>query len=112
MERCGIDDRRECPAYIRGLASYYGEDYHGREIPYGISYDMHGLYAASPDLPLGTLLKVKNLKNGKEVVVKVIDRGPFKGNRVLDLSYSAAKSLDMLREGVVEVEARVIRCGD
>ncbi len=112
IQRCGVDDIRTCPAYIRGPASYYAEPYHGRETPYGVSYDMYGLYAASPDLPLGSLLRVKNLKNGKEVAVKVIDRGPFKDNRVLDLSYAAAKELDMIKEGVVEVEARVLRCGD
>lgn len=112
VQRCGPDDRRSCPPYVRGLASYYGEPYHGRQTPYGKPYDMYGYYAASPDLPLGTLLRVKNLKNRREVVVKVIDRGPFKGGRVLDLSYAAAKELDMIRDGVVEVEAVVLRCGD
>jgi len=112
VQRCGVDDIRTCPAYIRGPASYYAEQYHKRETPYGISYDMYGLYAASPNLPLGSLLRVKNLKNGREVTVKVVDRGPFKGNRVLDLSYTAAKELDMIKEGVVEIEAWVIRCGD
>lgn len=112
VQRCGVDDIRTCPAYIRGPASYYAEQYHKRETPYGISYDMHGLYAASPNLPLGSLLRVKNLKNGREATVKVIDRGPFKGNRVLDLSYAAARELDMIKDGVVEVEARVLRCGD
>ncbi len=112
IQRCGVDDRRTCPATIRGLASYYAEPYHGRETPYGIRYDMYGYYAASPDLPLGSLLKVKNLKNGREVVVKVIDRGPLKPERILDLSYSAARDLDMLRDGVVEVQALVLRCGD
>ncbi len=112
VQRCGVDDRRTCPRVIRGLASYYGDPYHGNPTPYGIKYDMHGFYAASPDLPLGTLLKVKNLKNGKEVVVKVIDRGPFKDGRVLDLSYASAKELGMIRDGVVQIEAKVLRCGD
>ncbi len=112
IERCGVDDRRYCPKYIRGLASYYGEPYHGRQTPYGIKYDKEKFYAASPDLPLGTLLRVKNLRNGREVVVKVIDRGPFKEGRVLDLSVASAKELDMLRDGVVEIYAEVLRCGD
>ncbi len=112
IQRCGVDDRRTCPTKIKGLASYYTEPYHGRETPYGIRYDMHGYYAASPALPLGSLLKVKNLKNGMEVVVKVIDRGPLKPGRVLDLSYSAARDLDMLKDGVVEVQALVLRCGE
>jgi len=112
VERCGIDDRRICPAYIRGLASYYADPYHGRQTPYGRAYDMHGYYAASPDLPLGSLLMVRNLKNGREVRVKVIDRGPLTAGRVLDLSYSAARDLDMIKDGVVEVQAQVLRCGE
>ncbi len=112
VQRCGIDDRRDCPATIRGLASYYTDAYHGKETAHGTRYDMHGYYAASPDLPLGSLLKVKNLKNNREVVVKVIDRGPFKGGRVLDLSYSAAKELDIIRDGVIEVQVFVLRCGE
>lgn len=112
IQRCGVDDKRECASYIKGFASYYKEQYHGRESPYGVKYDMHQYHGASPDLPLGSLLKVKNLKNGKEVVVKIIDRGPFKEGRVIDLSYRAAKDLDMLKDGIVEVEIRVIRCGD
>ncbi len=110
--RCGIDDITTCPSYIRGYASWYGEPYHGRYSSYGQVYDMHGLYAASRDLPLGTLLRVRNLRNGKEVEVKVIDRGPLKPERILDLSYKAAQHLDMIKEGVVEVEARVLKCGD
>ena len=112
VERCGLDGITECPTIIRGLASWYGHPYHGRESSYGIIFDKEGMYAAHRELPLGTLLKVKNLRNGKEVVVKVIDRGPFKGDRVLDLSEGAARKLDMLRDGVVKVEAVVLRCGD
>ncbi len=110
--RCGIDGITTCPPYIRGYASWYGEPYHGRYSSYGQVYDMYGFYVASRDLPLGTLLRVKNLKNGKEVEVKVIDRGPLKPERILDLSYAAAQRLDMLKEGVVEVEAKVLRCGE
>ena len=62
IQRCGVDDRRTCPVRIRGLASYYAEPYHGRETPYGIRYDMYGYYVASPDLPLGSLLKVKTVR--------------------------------------------------
>ncbi|MCS7171489.1 MAG: septal ring lytic transglycosylase RlpA family protein [Aquificaceae bacterium] len=112
VKRCGIDDIRVCPEYIRGKASYYTDTYHGRETPYGIRYDMHGYYAASQNLPLGSLIRVRNLKNNKEVTVKVIDRGPFKEGRVLDLSYASAIDLDMLKDGVVDVEIKVLRCGD
>jgi len=112
VERCGFDGKTTCPPVIRGLASWYGHPYHGRESSYGIIFDKEGMYAAHRDLPLGTLLRVKNLKNGKEVEVKVIDRGPFKEDRVLDLSEGAARKLDMIRDGVVMVEAVVLRCGD
>ncbi|MDW8066430.1 MAG: septal ring lytic transglycosylase RlpA family protein [Aquificaceae bacterium] len=112
VQRCGVDDKRECTGYIRGLASYYKDPYHGRETPYGVKYDAYQYYAASPDLPLGSLAKVRNLKNGKEVIVKIIDRGPFKEGRVIDLSYRAAEDLDMLRDGITEVEIKVIRCGE
>ena len=112
VERCGFDGKTTCPSVIRGLASWYGYPYHGRESSYGIIFDKEGIYAAHRDLPLGTRLRVKNLKNGKEVEVKVIDRGPFKEDRVLDLSEGAARKLDMIRDGTVMVEAVVLRCGD
>jgi rare lipoprotein A len=112
VERCGVDGNTVCPPVIRGMASWYGEPYHGRETPYGIIFDKEGMYAAHRELPLGTLLRVRNLKNGREVEVKVIDRGPFKEGRVLDLSEGAARKLGMIRDGVVPVEAVVLRCGD
>jgi rare lipoprotein A len=112
VERCGLDGNTVCPPVIRGIASWYGEPYHGRETPYGIIFDKEGMYAAHRELPLGTLLRVRNLKNGKEVEVKVIDRGPFKEGRVLDLSEGAAKKLGMIGDGEVPVEAVVLRCGD
>jgi rare lipoprotein A len=94
------------------MASWYGEPYHGRESSYGIIFDKEGMYAAHRELPLGTLLRVRNLKNGREVEVKVIDRGPFKEGRVLDLSEGAARKLGMIGDGEVPVEAEVLRCGD
>jgi rare lipoprotein A len=112
VERCGLDGNTVCPPVIRGIASWYGEPYHGRETPYGIIFDKEGMYAAHRELPLGTLLRVRNLKNGKEVEVKVIDRGPFKEGRVLDLSEGAARKLGMIGDGEVPVEAVVLRCGD
>ncbi|MEN3034217.1 MAG: septal ring lytic transglycosylase RlpA family protein [Aquificaceae bacterium] len=110
--RCGIDNIKDCPSVIEGLASYYSHAHHGKRTSYGIEFDMYGLYAASKDVPLGSELIVKNLKNGLEVKVKVVDRGPFKPGRVLDLSYEAARRIDMLKDGVVQVQARVLRCGD
>jgi len=112
VERCGLDGNTVCPPVIRGMASWYGEPHHGRESSYGIIFDKEGLYAAHRELPLGTLLRVRNLKNRKEVEVKVIDRGPFKEGRVLDLSEGAARRLGMMGDGEVPVEAVVLRCGD
>lgn len=112
MERYGLDGNTVCPPVISGMASWYGEPYHGRESAYGIIFDKEGMYAAHRELPLGTLLRVRNLKNGREVEVKVIDQGPFKEGRVLDLSEGAARKLGMIGDGVVPVETVVLRCGD
>ncbi|RMH81440.1 MAG: septal ring lytic transglycosylase RlpA family protein [Acidobacteria bacterium] len=112
VERCGREGITLCPQKIEGMASYYTNPYHGKESAYGTPYDMYGMYAAHRSLPLGTILKVINLENGKEVVVKVIDRGPFKEGRVLDLSYEAARRLGMVQKGEVRIVAYVLRCGE
>ncbi len=91
-----------------GLASWYGKDFHGRPTASGEIYDMYGLSAAHRSLPLGTRLKVKNLNNSREVEIVVNDRGPFVDGRIIDLSYGAAKRLDMVDEGVVPVRIEVI----
>lgn len=91
-----------------GLASWYGKDFHGRPTASGEIYDMYGLSAAHRSLPLGTRLKVKNLSNGREVEVVVNDRGPFVDGRIIDLSYGAAKRLEMVDDGVVPVRIEVI----
>lgn len=93
---------------MKGLASYYGPKYHGRKTASGEVFDMYQLTAAHKQLAFGTKLKVTNISNGKSVVVKVNDRGPFVGNRILDLSYEAAKQLDMLSSGVAEVKLEII----
>ncbi|WP_457625980.1 septal ring lytic transglycosylase RlpA family protein [Persephonella sp.] len=102
---------KRCPEVIKGYASYYGKKYHRRKTASGEIYSMYSYTAAHRYLPFGSILLVKNLKNGKKVKVRINDRGPFVKNRVLDLSYSAAKKLGMLRDGVVPVTATVIRCG-
>lgn len=91
----------------RGVASWYGGKFHGRRTSNGEVYDMHGLTAAHKTLPLPTWVRVTNLRNGSSVVVRVNDRGPFVKNRLIDLSYEAARQLDMLAAGttLVEVEA-------
>ena len=77
----------------RGMASWYGKDFHGRKTANGEIYDMYKLTAAHKTLPLGVYARVTNLENGKEIKVKVNDRGPFIRGRFLDLSYGAAKEL-------------------
>ena len=86
-----------------GLASWYGRQFHGRKTASGETFDMNGLTAAHRSLPLNCYVKVTNKSNGKSVVVKVNDRGPFHGNRVMDLSYGAAKQLGITSKGVGNV---------
>ncbi len=86
-----------------GLASWYGRQFHGRKTASGETFDMNALTAAHRSLPLNCYVKVTNKTNGKTVVVKVNDRGPFHGNRVMDLSYGAAKQLGITNKGVGNV---------
>lgn len=92
----------------RGVASWYGRPFDGRPTSSGEMYDMNELTAAHPTLPIPTWVEVTNLKNGKHVVVKVNDRGPFVGKRLIDLSFGAATALDMVREGTARVEVRAL----
>lgn len=94
-----------------GQASYYGPKFHGRMTASGEAFNMYEYTAAHRTLPFGTILKVTNLSNGKSVTVKVNDRGPFKKNRVLDLSYSAAKKIGMLQSGTARVKALIVKLG-
>lgn len=91
----------------RGLASWYGKKFHGRPTASGEVYNMYAMTAAHPTLPIPSYARVRNPANGREVVVRVNDRGPFHKGRVIDLSYTAALKLDVLR-GVAPVEVRRI----
>jgi len=86
-----------------GLASWYGKPFHGRKTANGEIFDMHTMTAAHKTLPLGTKVKVTNLKNNIEVIVKINDRGPFHGDRLIDLSYAAAEKLDFVDSGITKV---------
>ena len=88
----------------RGIASWYGPNFNGQATAYGEIYDMFDFTAAHKTLPMPSYLRVKNLKNGESVVVKVNDRGPFVSNRIIDLSYAAARKINMLEEGTAFVE--------
>jgi len=86
-----------------GVASWYGRQFHGRKTASGETFDMNAMTAAHRSLPLNCYIRVTNRSNGKSVIVKVNDRGPFHGNRVLDLSYGAAKSIGVTNAGTAKV---------
>jgi rare lipoprotein A len=92
----------------RGGASWYGNKFHGHLTSNGEIYDMYQMTAAHKSLPIPTYVKVTNLKNGRQVIVRVNDRGPFHNGRIIDLSYAAASKLNMLRSGTAHVEVEAI----
>lgn len=92
----------------RGMASWYGKMFHGRKTSNGERYNMYAMTAAHKALPLPTYARVTNLTNRRSVVVRINDRGPFYGNRVIDLSYAAARKLGMAAKGTAMVEVRTI----
>ena len=92
----------------RGVASWYGKKFHGRKTSNQEVYDMYAMTAAHKTLPLPTYVRVRNLRNNRSIVVRVNDRGPFVDNRLIDLSYSAAQRLDMVRDGTSLVEVTAI----
>jgi rare lipoprotein A len=92
-----------------GMASFYGKEFHGRKTASGETYDMWNFTCAHRTLPFGTQLRVTNLKNKISVVVRVNDRGPFTKGRIIDLSFAAAKKLNMLKDGVVKVKVEKIK---
>ena len=92
-----------------GQASFYGGQFHGRPTASGEVFDMHKLTAAHRTLPFGTMIRVTNTSNNLSVVVKVNDRGPFVDNRIVDLSLQAAKEINMINDGVIDVTLEVIQ---
>jgi rare lipoprotein A len=93
---------------LMGQASWYGKPHHGRPTASGETYDMNKLTAAHRTLPLGTRVRVTNVDNGRTVEVRINDRGPYVGNRVLDLSYAAARRLGAVGDGVIPVSLKVL----
>ncbi len=87
----------------KGIASWYGADFHGKKTANGETYNMYAYTAAHKTLPFNTYVKVTNLRNGKSTIVRINDRGPFVRNRIIDLSYSAAKEIGMARSGTAPV---------
>ena len=92
----------------RGQASFYGPSFHGRRTASGERYDQHGLTAAHKTLPFGTLVRVRSLVTGKEVDVRVTDRGPFTRGRIIDVSRAAAEALGMTGLGVKQVSLHIV----
>lgn len=95
-------------AKYRGIASWYGPNFHAKLTSNGEVYDMFAFTAASKTLPMNTMVEVKNLENGKKTIVRINDRGPFIEGRIIDLSNSAARQIDMVKQGTVDVELTVI----
>ena len=96
----------------RGEASYYAGFHHGKKTASGERFNMHSLTAAHRTLPVGSKIKVTNLNNGKEVVERVNDRGPYARGRVLDVSLGAAKKLDMIKTGTAKVSIQILHVGN
>jgi peptidoglycan lytic transglycosylase len=92
----------------RGIASWYGDDFHGYETASGELFNMHAFTAAHRTLPLGTVARIVNVVNGTHVMIRINDRGPYVNGRVLDLSYAAAKALGIEQSGVSAIQLEVV----
>ncbi len=92
----------------QGIASWYGPGFHGRRTANGERFDSRGMTAAHRYLPFGTRVRVTNLNNGRSAVVRINDRGPFAGNRIIDLSAGAARAVGMVRSGIAPVRLEIL----
>jgi rare lipoprotein A (peptidoglycan hydrolase) len=99
---------KKAKPYQVGTASWYGSYFHGKETASGEPFNMYDLTAAHPTLPLGTFVKVTNLRNGRTLVVRVNDRGPVVDGRIIDLSYEAARQLDLKSRGIQRVRLDLV----
>ena len=97
---------------LKGISSFYAEDFHGKLTANGEVYDMYGLTAAHKTMPLNTICRVTNLENNKSLILRINDRGPYIKGRILDCSYGAAKKLDFINQGTTKVKIEVIEWGD
>lgn len=95
-----------------GISSYYAEKFHGKRTANGEVYDMYGISGAHQTLPLNSIVKVTNLENNKELVIKITDRGPFVKDRIFDCSYGAAVKLEFISKGTAIVKVEVLEIGN
>lgn len=112
MSRKQIEAIKNHPRVQVGIASYYGSKFHKKRTANGEIFNMYKISAAHKTLPLGTKVRVINLKNGKSLTMKINDRGPFAKGRIIDLSYKAAQKLGFVNQGTTKVRIEVIRLGD
>ena len=97
---------------ISGVSSWYGPNFHGKLTANGEVFDQYGVTAAHKTLPLGTVARVTNIDNGKSLILRINDRGPYVGDRILDCSYGAATKLGFKDLGTANVEIKIIELGD
>lgn len=93
---------------LRGIASYYGKKFHGRKTANQEVFDMYAMTAAHKTLPFNTKVRVINRENGKSVIVRINDRGPYKWRRIIDLSYGAAQKINLIRSGTARVKLEIL----
>ena len=112
MTRKEIESIQNHPHVQIGISSYYGKEFHKKRTASGQIFDMHKISAAHKTLPLGTKIRVTNLKNGRSLTMTITDRGPFVKGRILDVSYKAAKKLSFVNQGTTKVRIDVLRLGN
>ena len=112
MTRKEIESIQNHPHVQIGISSYYGKEFHKKRTASGQIFDMHKISAAHKTLPLGTKIRVTNLKNGRSLTMTITDRGPFVKGRILDVSYKAARKLSFVNEGTTKVRIDVLRLGN
>ncbi len=112
MSRKEIEAIKNHPRVQVGVASYYGSKFHKKRTANGEIFNMYKVSAAHKTLPLGTKVRVINLKNGRSLTMTINDRGPYVKGRVIDLSYKAAQKLGFVNQGTTKVRIEVLRLGD
>ena len=96
---------------VEGVASYYAHDFHGRKTANGEIYNMYDMTAAHKSFPFNTIVRIRNLSNDKNIIVRINDRGPFVVGRIIDLSLGAAQKIDMVQSGTTQVRLEVLEWG-